>query len=229
MEASPSYLYGGKELANRIHQELGNRVFSIVLLRDPVVRFISSFKHAKYVLGLPSEMSLMEYIEQSHALINTQVEDNRISRGIREGFYIDYLPDWMDAFPGKFKLLFFENFIVEPKLQTTQIFNWLNLDEENIQIDTSIENKTRNFNSGGIHKISLWLNQNLHSFFQKFPRFKKELRKAYQKINGKETIEEDFEQERLRLTEIYNEKNLALKTFLLKAGYLESDLPKWLK
>ena len=47
LEATPGYFEGGRRVATEIQQQLGDKVKILIILRNPVDRFLSFFKYKK--------------------------------------------------------------------------------------------------------------------------------------------------------------------------------------
>lgn len=227
LEASPSYFYGGKKLGNYIIENVNRPVKSITIFRNPTKRFISFFKHGKYILRIDKDMSLNNFINDSLLESNKPIVDNKVSRGIREGYYIDYIKEWDEVFRKNNKIIFFEDLISNPQDIVNEIINWLGLEIEEIGGLDEVENKTSNYKIKIIHSFSMKINATFASFFIKNPSIKKYVRKVYRLINNKEVKTQDYTSEKQLLDSIYKEKNQELKEYLIKNN-LCKKLPDWL-
>src|SRR5262245_6857479 len=98
LEATPSYLYGGRAVAEKMHELLTNP-HAIVVLREPVSRAISFFTYQKIRLRFPSETSVAEYLAEADRLTDADFLDphNEKYMAFRGGCYADYLPEWFDV------------------------------------------------------------------------------------------------------------------------------------
>ncbi|KAA3645153.1 MAG: hypothetical protein DWP98_11600 [Bacteroidetes bacterium] len=227
LEASPSYFYGGEKLAHTLKHELNADIKTIIILRDPSKRFISFFNHGKYILEIDPATTLNQHIIDSKNACYTKLEDTRVSRGIREGFYIDYIKAWTNTFQNNNKIIFFEDLVSNPQAIVDDIFDWLGLETEIIKGLNEVENKTARYKNKFIHSISIKINATLSSFFIKQPTIKKQLRRVYRLINNKEGESQDYSSEKQLLDSIYKEKNQELKEYLIKNN-LCKKLPDWL-
>ena len=229
IEASPSYLYGGKQIADRIIKELNANVKSILILRNPIDRLLSFYKHGIYTLTIDKQLSFDEFIEQSIELSKQPVVDSKLSRGIREGYYIDYLREWDQVFQDNLKLIFFDDLIQNPLKICQDIFKWLNI-EDNIELELDIENKTLEFNNKYWHKIALKTNQYFEKQLNQNSKVKAQLRNVYQKLNTKKKKIEVSNVTIDRLESLYGTKNRELGEFLIEKKIKQhAQLPLWIK
>ena len=228
MEASPSYLYGGRPIINEIQEHLGANVKTILILRNPTDRFISFYNHGKYTLDLPKNLTLAKFIKQSLTAVGKPLEDTKISRGIREGFYVDHLPDWINSFGKATKIIFFEDFKLNPKKTVEIICNWLAISNECYsEFDFSIENETANFQNKAIHQFSIAINKVFEQQFIKFPGIKRALRKWYKTLNTNKLKKDVSNENRALLDSIYSQKNSELREYLINNNLVDR-LPNWL-
>ena len=78
---------------------------------------------------------------KSHNCINVYSENVYI-RGLAQGFYADYLPDWYNNFGDSVKIYFFEDLKNNPSQLMKRICNWLEIDAAIYEsANFSIENK----------------------------------------------------------------------------------------
>ncbi len=234
LEASPSYLYGKEVIANRIQQELGNEVKVIFIFRNPADRLFSFYERKKANTYLDAGVSFKKFVEQSLRLSETELDEHRddeealFSRGIREGFYIDYLPPWFDVFGDRLKILFFEDLKKDSSSFMSELCNWLHLDFAiYLPTDFRVENQTIAYRNRWLHKALLFVNKNFESFWRKNVRLKRTLRSLYKGVNAEEAKRERMsDEDRKYLDEIYKQYNTRLALFLRGKGI--TQLPEWL-
>lgn len=230
LEASPSYFYGGNPLSTAILEKLNHNTRSILILRNPTDRFISFYKHGIYTLTIEKDTSLMDFTHESIKQSSSKLEDTKISRGIREGFYIDYLSDWHNAFKDNLKIIFFDDFKQHPEHVCKLIFDWLKIDSNEVQIDYKIENKTLAFKNKQSHNLALIVNQYLEKTFNQNQKLKSVLRKIYQFINTSKAKIEISEDCIELLNATYLKKNIELGDYLIRHNIVkESELPEWIR
>lgn len=234
LEASPSYLYGKETIARRIQKELGTEVKIIFILRNPVDRLFSFYERKKANAYLGKETSFTAFIKKSQELAISEIDDHRedeealFIRGIKEGFYIDYLPCWLEIFGDNVKILFFENLKEDTSAFMADLCQWLNIDFRLYRPeDFKIENQTIGYKNRWMHKAMLELNKNFESFWRKNVGLKRTLRSLYKKVNASESSREKMSfDERDYLETLYAPYNKRLVTLLRNKGI--TQLPAWL-
>jgi len=213
LEASPEYMYAGKETIYKIKKELGNQVKLIFILRNPIEQIFSQFSHKKTALKLDPSVSFDEYIR------NKSLEDQK---------YYKHLKKWYLNFDEKnIKIIFFDNLKSDPENVFIDICKYLNIDTKEIkEMNLSIENKTEDFKNRTFHKIALFFNRYFEFFLRRNFIIKKFLRNIYRKVNIKK------KDERIDLS-IFRDLNIELDSFnselkklLQSKGY--SNFPEWM-
>ncbi|WP_422081502.1 sulfotransferase family protein [Ulvibacterium sp.] len=225
LDASPSYLYGNEKIAERIFSELKNPKILFVI-RDPVKRFLSYYKHCEGKFLIPRNTTFKEFYFKNLENYKLQDKDDPFYRGLREGIYIDYLRYWIDNHKGKIMVLFFDDIIAHPREVLTSICEWIDVDSDFYQdYNFEVENKTNRHGNKYLHKIGSFVNMKFEYFFRNNRMIKTFLKKWYSKFNTIQDIDIDNgTKDDLKL--FYYTKNNELKDFLINNGY--SDLPKWL-
>jgi len=232
MEASAGYLYANPEMLAAVQQTLPE-LKVLFILREPVERLVSYYRHLDSKMLLPAEDSFEEFVgksidtlEKSHT---PQQEEDYYVRGVKEGFYADYLSQWHDAFPQSVKVIFFDKLQADPLGVMQDLCSWLDIDPSfYAQCEFTVENRTAHYKNGLLHRAALTTNYYLESFFRKNHGLKKRLRAMYYGINEKKKAKAPIEQEVLdKLQEVYAPHNERLNQFLISKGH--GPLPKWLE
>ncbi len=234
LEASPSYIYGREVIASRIQKELGDQVKIILILRNPADRLYSFYQRKRANTYLDSNITFKTFVEESVKLSNTEMSEQRddeeaiLTRGIREGFYIEYLPPWFEKFGDNLKILFFEDLKRDASSFMKGLCKWLELDFSVYSPnDFSIENQTIRYRNRWLHKTLLSVNKKFESFWRKNIRFKRFLRSLYKGVNeGDQKSERMSDEDRNNLSQIYSPYNKRLSEFLKGKGI--KQLPDWL-
>lgn len=227
LEASPSYVYGRETIAERISAASPDaRV--LVILRDPVDRLVSFFSRAVASSVLPKELSFGEYVSRS--LEARHVRERGIyDRGVREGFYIDYLEPWQQVFGASFRIFFFDELRADPRALTAQICTWLGLDAAcYAREELAVENKTVHYRHRVLHRAVHRAYMATEPFWRRNYGLKRGLRAVYNRLNadtdrGGPAIDETTLS---RLRALYGPYNERLKAFLEAHEY--KALPAWL-
>ncbi|WP_299160575.1 sulfotransferase [uncultured Eudoraea sp.] len=225
LDASPSYLYGNEKIAERLFGELENPKILFVL-RDPVKRFISYYKHCEGKFIIPRNTTFKEFYSKNLKNYKLQDIDDPFFRGLREGIYIDYLRYWIANHKSNIKVLFFEDLIDRPKESLNTICEWINIEANFYEnYNFKVENKTSRYGNKYLHQIGIFINGKFEYFFRINRTLKTFLKKWYSKINVVQDIYiDDDTKDDLRI--FYSQKNNELKDYLIENGYL--DLPRWL-
>lgn len=238
MEASPEYFYGGRKLAMAIHEYLG-LIKVIIVLREPIDRLLSFYKHVKRNNEIPTNMSFDLFVntaleafrshkhEDENGTVNVYLE-NVFVRGIAEGFYIDYLRAWDSIFGGSIKVGFFENLRKDPLSFMIELCNWLKIDPMIYRsLEFTIENRSVVPRNKLFHRIAGSVNVRFEKFFRKQYQIKRLVRNAYLYLNEAKE-EENFLSDRThkQLESLYAKYNTQLLAFLKCRAY--SKFPTWL-
>jgi hypothetical protein len=226
LEASPSYLYGKNIIADEIFNKL-NSPKILFILRDPVDRFISYYKHCEGKFLIPRNTTFEEFFSQNLKNYQTIDKDDPFYRGLREGNYIDYLEHWINNYPENIKVVFFENLINNPKQTVISICKWLELEYKVYDdFDFLLANKTKRYGKKYLHFLARYFNMKFEYLLRKNLKFKQLLKRAYLKLNGIPEVEID-DITRNRLVMYYKKKNEELAKYLFTKGY--TVLPEWLE
>jgi hypothetical protein len=227
LEATPRYLYGGRALAERMHEVLGPDARVLMVLREPVARFASFFEFQKARLRIPEDVTADDYLKRSDAMTDADFRDpaNHAWFGFRGGCYADWVPEWQAVFGDRLLVVFFEDLIDDTERTLRTVAEFLGIDPDRFpSYELSSENRTTGYKQAGFQKLALGLNDRFERFLRRHYKLKERLRAAYYRINGRGVKEEVPERVRAMLRERYEGPNRRL------AGQLEAarDLPSWL-
>ena len=228
LEATPGYFEGGRSVAEEIQNQLGD-IKVLIILRDPVDRFVSFFKYKKSMLEVDKTLSIEEYIQQCQELpFEEKVkQENDTYWGIEGGFYDKYLPDWLETFDRNVKILFFDDLKRDPKSFLIDLCQWLEIDSTIYQTaELGVENKSVGYKNQSIQQFALSINTRLEEFWRSHPKLKTNLRNFYYALNGSSYREMVSEETLSHLRDIYAPSNKRLREQLTHWGY--TNLPAWL-
>jgi hypothetical protein len=228
LEATPSYLYGGRAVAEKMRELLTNpRV--LVVLREPVSRAISFFTYQKIRLRFPADQSFAEYLSEADRLTDADFLDpeNEKYMAFRGGCYADFLPDWFDVLGrDRVQVLWFDELVSDPATVVDPLARWLGLDPARFPDDAfSSENRTTGFKNKAFQNFALKANDRLERLLRRHPDTKRKLRAFYYRLNGRSTDEDIPDALRLELAARYREPNARLAALLSTTGVA---LPSWL-
>lgn len=228
LEATPSYFYGGQPLIDEIVALLGPDVRILVVLREPVSRFVSFFSYQKTRLRIPESMSVEEYLATADRLGPDDFADPDQERwfAFLGGCYADYLPSWQAAFGSRLRVLFFDDLMGSPGSVLPEVARWLGIDPEAFPVtELGSENRTTGFRFRRVQRVALAANHRFERFLRRHPDLKRRLRAAYYRVNGRAAREAVPEEVKRELARRYEEPNARLATQLRDAGVTE--LPDW--
>ncbi|MGQ0591213.1 MAG: sulfotransferase family protein [Gammaproteobacteria bacterium] len=236
LEATPTYLYRGQEIAKRI-AEWFPRARLIFVLRNPVDRFCSFLgslrNRAADVLTGASDQDIIHAL-QKHVSKTTKGEDSafyqQIALEFERGNYSHYLPAFFSCFPsGQIQVLFFEDLTNSPRSFVKRVAADIGI-SPNFYDDYAfeIENKTRNYRSKRLQRAVHLMNMTLEPFLNRHPALRRSLRTIYTRINENKCAGNEVNAELRRvLAESYDQTLTELKSLLLSQNAALA-LPRWL-
>lgn len=227
MEASPSYIYGREKIANAIRQHCGQAKI-IMILREPIDRLGSFYNHIRSKAMLDENVDMYSFIQKSLAGIKDHSKQDYFTRGVREGFYSDYLGPWFEKYGKDLKIVFFDDLKTRPMELTQEICEWLGLSSIMFkESDFTIENKTVYYKNKAMHKMILAANKKLEAFWRRNHNLKKIFRSIYYVFNANKSTGETIDTRTLKLLhEIYTPYNYQLLKMLQEHGH--TKFPFWL-
>jgi hypothetical protein len=228
IDASPAYMYGGKLLRDKMLEILPPHKI-IIILREPVDRFLSNYNWLRAKLYIPPEEDLDVFIKKCiEEKEKPLIDNNFYGRSIEEGMYIDFVPGWVNAYNSDIKIIYFEKLINEPREIMVDIAKWLQIDETPfLEMEFSAENKTIFVKNKLVHSTALFLNNTFEIFLRKNHGLKVKLRKLYYKLNQEEKNKKATdEQSKQLLCSTYKKSNEELAKFFKSKNIKCSS---WLK
>ena len=134
-EASVFYLYYSKESIKNIKKYLGSDVRIIMILRNPVYRAYSAFKHVSKGLKENNTFEKSLSIEEERF-----INDDTITPMIRYkdmGLYYRMVKDYILNF-NKIHIILYDDFLKNPDLELRKTYRFLGVDES-IKVDHSVK------------------------------------------------------------------------------------------
>ena len=189
MEATPSYLSRGRVVAEKIKIVLGDPKL-LFILRNPIDRLFSYYNFQKSRFEIPLDLSFDDYVEISmeyetkNIPINTKF-DIRHLKLLGFGKYSTFIREYDDIFHSKNILIAFQeemtkdlnNFMIN-------LCKYLEIDSEFYSTYKFIKSNATFFGKNRkLHSIALRYNIVFEPMFNKIPKLKFHLKKAYKKIN----------------------------------------------
>jgi hypothetical protein len=226
MEATPSYCYKVGHLGDALQETLG-RPRVIISLRDPVDRLWSAYRFQRtkgHLRGVPSFEKYVKMCIEKHEGL---VQRGPFFGGVTIGFYGDYVPAWFDLFGDNVKVIFTDHLFTDPESVVRTLCRWLAIDEDVAgSLDYGVHNKTTEARSVTISAVARAVSKKGDSLLKRAPGVRKNLRKAYLKLNSGPLEEELMPATRLQLEEMYRESNRVVANELKRRGY--EGLPPWI-
>jgi Sulfotransferase domain. len=229
LEATPSYFYGGADVAHAIRSTVPNPKI-VLVLREPVSRALSFFEYQKVRLRLPQDLAIEDYLAHADALTDRDFDDpnNEKYMAIRGGRYADWLPQWWDVLGADaVKVVYFEDLTASGDAVLRDVAEFLGLDPELLgSTGLRSENRTTSFKYARLQSLALRFNDGFERLLRKAPSVKRRLRSMYLAVNGRATaklVVSDAIAEDLQTR--FDEPNRRLAALLDGAGIAR---PPWL-
>ncbi|NVJ47609.1 MAG: sulfotransferase [Cytophagia bacterium] len=227
LEASPSYFYGGKALAQLMNESFIEPRF-ILILRNPADRFLSFYRHFSSEIQPSKRISIDEFFSKSVQEHESKIiADNHVNRAIREGVYADYLEPWMQVGKQKLKIVYFEDIELALQKSIEEVCNFLLLDPTHIDRSTLIvHNESREIRNYQVNWLAKKVNRLLEHYFTKNLKLKSRIKKAYGQLNEKDFLTSIPDSIYDELNRYYLPHNKRLKDSLIHNSL---SLPNWLE
>jgi hypothetical protein len=112
LEATPDYLYS-KMSADEIRSTLKGKVYIIFILRDPIQRLQSWYRHSILHGLVSSDSTFEDYLEMQ---VKEPVDGTpQFLRAMEQGLYSRYLEHWYEVFgKGSVMVFYFEDLLTDP-------------------------------------------------------------------------------------------------------------------
>lgn len=230
VEASPEYIYGGRSVAIEISRQLENP-FVYFILREPIDKLFSSFKHQQKRLIIDKHITFDQYVSQHFDysdLSDKRIDSDAVALELLEGCYINYLPDWVEIFGReRIRILFFDDLIKDPASVVSVVCRDIGIDDAFYSLrDFSIENRSVIMRSNRLAAMAEKLARIMEPQIRQHYWLKKTLRSLYFFINAKDNDDKVSVTTQNKLNRLYSEYNKMLAEKLRAYGY--SNLPEWL-
>ena len=221
LEAGPDYFDGGTAMVRRVADSLPQaRV--VLVLRDPTSRLWASYNDKITRGRVPSAMGFESYVDRCLALRANGVdrfEGNRHFRTLSSGFYVEYLPAWVEAFGRRARVVFTEDLQADPVAQVGALFEWLGLDPDAVPRSDDDEPLADGYPGADRHAVGQgrWW----------WPLAHRRIPPAIAERRATGRIPRQFERTFADVRALYADANHQLAGLLRDRGY--HDLPAWLR
>ncbi len=232
IEATPAYLSGGADVANKIRNTL-SEVKLIFILRNPVDRFYSfyNFNRAGHTSGFEVLNRFEDYLERAFAYAScgeipsgSRMKEKNL-RSLLTGRYAIYLKEFYRFFsPEEIKVVFQEDLRDDPVVFMSALCEFLDIDPYFFgSYSFAKQNVTTSVRSRRLHRAVTKFSRKLESLYKRRPGIKGGVDSVYRLLNVSEGGYPEMSPEtRARLTEYYEPYNRELKELL---GAVKC--PKW--
>jgi len=217
LEATPSYFYGGGDVADAMLAVCGDDLRVICVHREPVSRFWSFFSYQKARLRVPEAMTGEEYLACADQLGEDDFRDpvNECWFGFRGGCYADWLPAWHERFGARLLVVWFEELMSEPARVLVDVARFLDIDPDGYDsLELASENRTTAYRRAGLQKLALAANDRMERFLRRHYALKERLRALYYRVNGSRRRDRMPDALRAILADRYTEPNDRLRAQL---------------
>jgi hypothetical protein len=227
MECTPDYFFGAAPTAKAMKEVCDPRV--AVILREPTARLISFFRFMQDRLQLPAEMSLVEYVERCQAIpaweMNRRASNNYTA--VWGGQYARFLPAWIDAFPGRCDVLFFDDLSNSPMQVLGEQCRRLGLDPKLLPGEVTVANSAAAYRSSAMQRGAAMVARRGSAVLRRHPALYATARRTYEAINTEPSPTPAVPPTlRREIEAIYAPWNEQLRDQLVGIGV--DTLPEWL-
>jgi hypothetical protein len=227
MECTPDYFYGGAATAAAIKSVCDPRV--TIILREPISRLASFFQFMQARLQVPADMTLQQYIARCQAIPEADINDraNNVYTGLWGGEYARTLQQWLEAFPGRCDIFFFDDLVRDPYAVLAAQCSALGIDPNGAVVRPEAENTSAGYRSPAAQRFAANAAKRSRAIFRRYPSLYARSRRIYEAVNQRDRRTAPIaETARRAASAIYEPWNDLLAQQLRDAGY--TDLPNWL-
>lgn len=224
LDATPGYMFGGEAIANAAVSELGN-VKVVSVLRDPVDRLFSLYRHVRTKLDSSTRDTFTAYVDECSQYDRKSSFDEVSIQysGLIEGEYVEYLKEWECVVgSGNLLLLCYDELQNEPSSSLARIGAFLDIDVTGVAVPH--DNRSIATRSRVLQDCAQFFSIRFESFFRRHYRLKHWLRSAYHSVNAVDGPRMSAD-DQLRLLSYYTESVNALAQFMRERGL---DRPRWM-
>jgi hypothetical protein len=228
MECTPDYFYGGVATARAINSVCEPRV--TIILREPISRLISFFRFMQVRLQVPAEMTIQQYVGRCQSLpdADMNLRASNVYTGLWGGEYARFIPAWLEAYPGRCDVYFFDDLLANPTALLTDQCIRLGIDPTATLTNGEVENTSASYRSPTAQRAAAGAAKRSRALFRRYPWLYAQARRGYEAVNQRRADSEPQVAETVRreISAIYQPWNELLAQQLRDAGL--TTVPAWL-
>jgi hypothetical protein len=227
MECTPDYFYGGAATATAIKETCDPRV--TIILREPIARLVSYYRFMQARLQVPRDMSLQDYVGRCQALPESamNLRSNNVYTGLWGGQYARALPAWLETYPGRCDIYFFDDLVADPAALLADQCARLGIDQVAIDPVNQLDNASTGYRSPTAQRVAALAARRSRALFRRHPALYVKARRAYEAVNQRTTPTAPVaDAARREIRAIYRPWNDLLAQQLRDAGI--GAMPAWL-
>ncbi|MBA2316918.1 MAG: sulfotransferase domain-containing protein [Euzebyales bacterium] len=225
LEASPSYCYGGTAVITALRDTLRDPRI-VMIIREPTSRLWSAFTYLKSMGVIAPNMTFDSYVDHCEQAYHVR-RPNGSHTPLSVGFYIDWLPEWLDMFGDDCCLLFADDLFADPRMVVQRVCEWLRLSTDSVSdLDYQVRNDTIQPRSHALAKLTFRTKDLSQRWLSGHPAVRAKFRDAYRAMNARPLTAALKPRDRQRVAALYREPNARLARDLSRRGY--RYLPPWL-
>jgi hypothetical protein len=229
MECTPDYFFGAAPTATAIKAVCDPRV--AVILREPTSRLISFFQLMQGRLQVPATMTLTEYVSRCQAIPADAMNDraNNNYTALWGGQYARFLPAWLEAFPGRCDVFFYDDLRADAMALMAEQCRRLGVDPTALPNAAVVDNSAPSYRSPAMQRAAAFAARRGRAILHRYPKVYETARRSYEAVNKSPDPPETAVPEPLRrqIEAIYRPWNEQLRDQLVSAGV--TRLPEWLQ
>ncbi|HEX3897795.1 MAG TPA: sulfotransferase [Mycobacteriales bacterium] len=227
MESTPDYFYGATATARAVKEVCDPRV--AVILREPTERLISFFQFMQGRLQVPATMTLVEYVERCQSIpteeMNLRARNNYTA--LWGGQYARFLPSWLELFPDRCDVLFFDELQRSPMQLLAAQCTRLGIDPGLLPGEIAIDNSASAYRSSTVQRGAAFAARRGRAVLRRHPGLYSRARRGYEAVNRADVAKPIVPPTlRREIEAIYAPWNEQLRDQLTAAGV--TTLPDWL-
>jgi hypothetical protein len=227
MESTPDYFYGAATTAAAIKNVCDPRI--AVILREPTERLISFFQFMQGRLQVPAAMTLVEYVERCQSIPTAEMNlrARNTYTALWGGQYARFLPSWLETFPDRCDVLFFDELQLSPMQLLAAQCTRLGIDPALLPPEVAIDNSASAYRSSTMQRGAAYAARRGQTVLRRHPGLYSRARRGYEAVNRAEARKPDIPPTlRREIEAIYAPWNEQLRDQLTTIGM--ATLPDWL-